>query len=164
MALSLKKKQKIVSKIKKLADESISVVVADFYKINSEKMNTFRKCCQKSEVFVQVVKNTLLRRAFKNTKFQQLESNFCSSTLVAFSKNSPGSAAKVLTKLKKEDIIFKIKGIIFDGKIIHPSKISTLASLPNKKEAIQILLILLQESCILKLIKILSYISKKKKL
>ncbi|CAL4317858.1 50S ribosomal protein L10 [Buchnera aphidicola] len=155
MSVSTLKKKKIIEKINKISKNALSAVVANSKKINVNKINLLRKQARKNGIKITVIKNTLLKKGLENTSFQCLQKTLKEFTLIAFSIEHPGSAAKLLYLFSKENKNFKIKGAAFEGKFISPEKIEKLALIPTYPEAIQKLLITIKESAIGKLIRIL---------
>ncbi|NIH16773.1 MAG: 50S ribosomal protein L10 [Buchnera aphidicola (Periphyllus lyropictus)] len=162
MSINIKKKMEIVKRINKISNYALSAVVANSNKINVNKINNLRKEARKEGVKINIVKNTLLKKAIKNTPFECLKKILKNFTLIAYSINHPGSAAKLLYLFSKENKTFKIKGAAFEGKFINPKKIKKLSLIPTYKEAIQKLIIIIKELAIGKLVRLLMSIKKKK--
>lgn len=158
MSANLQKKKIIIEKIKKISKKSLSAVVAHSNKINVNQINILRKKARKNGVKINVVKNTLLKKAIQNTPFQCLEKTLQKFTLIAHSIENPGSAAKLLYEFSKENKTFTIKGAAFDGKFINSNNIEKLALIPTYKESIQKLIFILKEITIVKLIRTLQAI------
>ena len=91
-----------------------------------------------------VAKNTLLRRAVKDTRFAALESQLGGSVGLILSYADPVELAKTVSSLKDLGEKFKIRGGVLDGKPLTPEEISALASLPPREVILAQLLGLLQ--------------------
>ncbi|CAL4317877.1 50S ribosomal protein L10 [Buchnera aphidicola (Periphyllus testudinaceus)] len=162
MSINIKKKKKIINEIKKISENSLSAVIADPKKINSNKINILRKNARKNNVKIKVIKNTLLKKAIHKTQFECLKKKLKNFTLIAYSIKNPGSAAKLLYLFSKENKTFKIKGAAFEGKFIKSKKIKKLVSIPTYKESIQKLMFTIKEATIGKLVRTLMSIKNKK--
>lgn len=162
MSVNLQKKKIIIEKIKKISKKSLSAVVANSNQIGVNKINILRKKARKNGVKINVVKNTLLKKAIQNTPFDCLKKTLHKFTLIAHSIDHPGSAAKLLYLFSKKNKTFKIKGAAFEGKFIDPKNIEKLALIPTYKESIQKLMFTLKEAAIGKFVRILRAIKIKK--
>ena len=97
MALNLQDKQAIVAEVNEAAKGALSAVVADSRGVTVEKMTELRKNAREAGVTMRVVRNTLLRRAVEGTEFECLKDAFTGPTLIAFSNEHPGAAARLFT-------------------------------------------------------------------
>ena len=77
-----------------------------------------------------VSKNTLTKRAIKDTSFEVLEKFFVGPTSVAYS-NDPVSTSKAIVDFAKDNENLKVLGGAMDGKEISLNEIKQLASLPS---------------------------------
>jgi large subunit ribosomal protein L10 len=95
-------------------------------------------------VYVRVVRNTLARRAVEGTDFECLKDSFVGPTLIAFSNEHPGAAARLLKTFAKENDKFEVKALAFNGELIPAGDIDRLATLPTYDEAIAKLMSVIQ--------------------
>lgn len=91
-----------------------------------------------------VAKNTLLRRAVKDTKFAPLESALGGSVGLILSYADPVELAKTVTSFKELGEKFKLRAGVIDGRALTPAEINDLASLPPREVVLAQLLGLLQ--------------------
>ncbi|EPE37514.1 50S ribosomal protein L10 [Candidatus Photodesmus anomalopis] len=159
MALNLKMKEKIVSEVNKAASNALSVVVVDSRGIKVREMTNLRKKARESGVHIKVVRNTLARRAVLGTSYECLISTFIGPTLIAFSNEHPGSAARLLKTFIKENKSLKIKSSAFEGAIAN---FDVLATLPTYNEAILRLMLCMKEASSGKLVRTMDAIRNKK--
>lgn len=136
MALKLDGKQVIVAEVNEVAKVALSSVVADARGVTVDKMTHLRKQAREAGVVVRTVRNTLLRRAVVGTDFEVLAETFTGPTLIAFSNEHPGAAARIFKDFAKDNKNFEIKGAAFNGEFIPASNIDVLASLPTLDEAL----------------------------
>ena len=61
-------------------------------------------------------------------------------TILAFSQEDPGAAARVLKDFAKENDNFEIKALSVGGKLLEASQIDVLAKLPTHDQALSILM------------------------
>lgn len=136
MALKLEGKQVIVAEVNEAAKVALSSVVADARGVTVDKMTQLRKSAREAGVTVRTVRNTLLRLAVKGTDYECLTETFAGPTLIAFSNEHPGAAARIFRDFAKDNKNFEIKGAAFNGEFIPASNIDVLASLPTREEAL----------------------------
>ena len=137
MALTLEEKKEIVADINQLANDSSSLVIADARGLNVSEANALRSEGYKANVSFRVVKNTLVRLSLKGTSYEDIDDDYINGpTMLAFSYEEPGAAAKILKTFAKKNENLNIKGLSIDGKHFNGSEINKLATLPTFIEAI----------------------------
>lgn len=156
MALNLQDKQAIVAEVSEVAKGALSAVVADSRGVTVAKMTELRKACREAGVTVRVVRNTLLRRAVEGTSYEVLKDAFVGPTLIAFSAEHPGAAARLFKDFAKANPAFEIKAAAFEGEFIPGSNIDRLATLPTYDEAIARLMATMKEASSGKLVRTLA--------
>ncbi|CUX97375.1 50S ribosomal protein L10 [Candidatus Hoaglandella endobia] len=162
MALNLQDKQAIVAKVSKIAKSALSVVIADSCGITVDKMTELRKAGRKAGIYMRVIRNTLMRRVVKGTTFECLKSTFVGPTLVAFSNEHPGAAARLFKVFSNKNDNFKIKAAAFEGELILASQIDKLATMPTYDEVIVHLMLTIQEASAVKLVRLLAVLRNQK--
>jgi len=91
-----------------------------------------------------VVKNTLALRAAKQTKMEQLESFFQGPTAIAYHPKDVVGLAKLLTEIGKGNPNFEFKAALVEGKVVSPSEIQAIASMPSREVMLSKLVFLLK--------------------
>jgi large subunit ribosomal protein L10 len=91
-----------------------------------------------------VTKNTLLRRAIKDTNFALLDGHLGGPVGLILSYADPVELAKTVSSFKDFGEKFKIRGGVLDGKPLTPAEINELANLPPREVIMAQLLGLLQ--------------------
>lgn len=152
----------IVALIHKNTSSALSAIIADFRGISVNTITKLRKKALKSDVTINVVKNTLLKKALKNTNFNFFSKKIKGPTLIAFSMKHPGSAAKLFKNFEKENTQFKIKLAAFENKILSNLEIEKLALMPTYNEALVQIMTILKEITVGKLIRTIISIKNKK--
>ncbi|WP_336873936.1 50S ribosomal protein L10, partial [Pseudomonas juntendi] len=84
------------------------------------------------------------KRAVEGTEFSILNDAFKVPTLIAFSNEHPGAAARLFKEFAKGQDKFEIKAAAFDGNFIAANQIDVLATLPTRDEAIAKLMSVIQ--------------------
>ena len=144
MALRLEQKQFIVAEVNEVAVKALSAVLADYRGMTVTQLTSMRKRARESGVYLRVIRNTLARRALQGTEYECLQEAFTGPTLLAFSKEDPGAAARLLKDCAKEYDKLQIKALSIGGKLLAASDIDRLAKLPTKEQALAMLLAVLQ--------------------
>ncbi len=144
MAIKLEDKKAIVAEVNEAAKASLSAVVADARGVTVGAMTGLRKEAREAGVYVRVVRNTLLRRAVEGTEYESLAETFTGPTLIAFSNEHPGAAARIFKEFAKNEKEFEIKGAAFEGNFIAANQIDVLATLPTFDEAVSQLMSVIQ--------------------
>lgn len=161
MGLNLQKKKTIVANMHKTANLALSAIIADSRGIIANKINYLRKKSRKNGIIFNVVRNNLLKLAFKGTQFECLKKKLSGPILIAFSMEHPGSAARILKKFSIENKNFKIIGAALKSKSLSSSKIDQLAAMPTYKESIIYIIKIMQEITLGKLLRTLIAIKEK---
>ncbi|MGK2946384.1 MAG: 50S ribosomal protein L10 [Candidatus Malihini olakiniferum] len=162
MVLSIQDKQAIIAEVSEIAKSALSAVVADSRGVTVDKMTELRKASLDAGVYMRVVRNTLLRRVVKCTPFECLKDTFVGPTLIAYSMEHPGTAARLFKEFAKANANFKVKAAAFKGELIPSDQIDRLATLPTYEEAIARLMATMKEASVGKLVRTLSAIRDQK--
>ena len=136
MAIRLEEKKQIVSEVNEAATSALSAVIADYRGVTVADMTELRKAARENRVFLKVVRNTLLKRAVEGTEYECLNEELVGPTILAFSMEDPGAAARVLKDFGKEHQEFEIKALSVGGKLLPASQIDVLAKLPTYDQAV----------------------------
>lgn len=140
MAIRLEDKKQIVSEVNQAANSALSAVLADYRGVTVEEMTALRKTARDNKVFLRVVRNTLLKRAVADTEFECISEVLVGPTILAFSQEDPGAAARVLKDFAKANQEFQIKALSVGGELLDASQLDRLANLPTRDEALALLM------------------------
>ncbi len=143
MAIRLEDKQQIVSEVSEAAKSALSAVVADYRGVTVTDLTSLRKAARNGGVYLRVVRNTLARRAVVGTEFECLTPALKGPTILAFSREDPGAAARVIKDFAKGNEKFNVKALAIGGKLLPAEQIDVLASLPTYDQAIATLMMLM---------------------
>ncbi len=139
----LKSKQETVSKIIDVAKKSQSIVIAEYRGLTVSELTELRRELLKNKASLNVYKNTLVSRAFKELKLS-LDEHLTGPNAYVFSEEITGGPS-VLQKFSKKHKKLVIKAGVIDGKIATKDEIKTIASLPSKEGLISMFLCCLKE-------------------
>ena len=144
MTLSLAEKKDVVSEFTQLASNALLAVVADYSGLTVAEMTDLRANARENDVELRVVKNTLSRRALKNTQFKVLHEVLNGCILIALSKKEPNDAAKLLRDFSKKHDKLEVKALSVDGKLLPANAIDRIANLPTREVALSKLLFMMK--------------------
>lgn len=130
-----------------IADElrgATSVVVIDYLGLTVEEITNLRKQLRDSGVKMQVVKNTILRRAVVEAGIEGLEETFVGPSAVVYSADEVVAPAKIVAEFAEKASKLSIKGGLIEGKAASVDDINALAKLPDRDGLLSMLLSVLQ--------------------
>lgn len=162
MALGLEDKKAIVAEVTEAAKGALSAVAADSRGVTVAKMTALRKSAREAGVYMRVVRNTLLIRSVEGSDFECMKDVFVGPTLIAFSNEHPGAAARLFKEFAKANDKFSIKGGAFQGEFIPAAQIDRLATLPTYEEALAKLMATMKEAAAGKLVRTFAALRDKK--
>ena len=144
MALRLEDKKALVAEVNEVATGALSAIAADYRGMTVEQMTEFRAKARNEGVYVRVVKNTLAKRAIDGTEFECLADSLTGPIILAFSKDDPGAAARIVKDFAKTCEQLVTQAVAIGGTAYPASDLDRLAKLPTLDQARGQLLGLLQ--------------------
>ena len=161
MALNIEDKKAIVAEVAEVAKKAVSAVTADSCGIPVATLTKLRKEARENNVYLHVVRNTLLARALEGTEFECIKDSCKGPTTIGLSLDHPGAAARIFKNFAKSCDTFKVKALAFEGKAYDSKDIDVLATLPTYEEAIAHLMATLKEAAAGKLVRTLAALGDK---
>jgi large subunit ribosomal protein L10 len=140
MALRLEDKKALVKEVNAVAGDSVTAVAAEYRGLSVAEMTELRKEARNAGVYMRVVKNTLARRAVEGTEFECMQETLKGPILLAFAKEDPGAAARVIKNFAKEHDALQAVSLSAGGQLLPASDLATLADLPTLDQARAMLL------------------------
>lgn len=140
MALNLDDKKAIVAEVAGVAASAHSAIAAEYSGLSAAQMTQLRADARSQGVYLRVVRNTLARRALEGTDFACMQPVLVGPLVLAFSREEPGAAARVVKAFAKTNERFAVKVIAVGGKLLDASGLERLASMPTKEQAIAMLM------------------------
>ncbi len=144
MAIGLEDKKAIVAEVNEAAGGALSAVLADYRGVTATDMTTLRKQARENGVYLRVVRNTLTKLAVGGTDFECIKDALVGPTILAFSMEDPGAAARLLKDFAKENKEFEIKALAVGGELLGAEQIDRLAKLPTRDQALGMLASVIQ--------------------
>lgn len=140
MALRLEDKKKLVAEVNAVAGDSVTAVAAEYRGLSVAEMTELRRQARNAGVYLRVVKNTLARRAIEGTDFECMQDTLKGPILLAFAKEDPGAAARVIKDFAKGHEALQAVSLSAGGQLLPGSDLSKLADLPTLDQARAMLL------------------------
>ena len=144
MALRLEQKQAIVAEVNEAAQNALAAVLSDYRGLTVAEMTEMRAKARANGVYLRVIRNTLAKRAIAGTEYECLNEAFVGPTMVAFSQEDPGAAARLIKDYAKEFDALEVKALSIGGELLEASQLDRVATLPTRDEALALLMSVMQ--------------------
>ena len=144
--MNKKEKNEMIVTLEGMLNDNKNFYLADISGLTAEENSALRRLCFKREVSLQVVKNTLLKKAFEtnDADFSELYSVLVGNTSI-MQAEEPNSAAKVIKEFRKKNEKPILKAAYLEESLyIGDDNLSALADLKSKNELIGDIITLLQ--------------------
>ncbi|MFA9951071.1 50S ribosomal protein L10 [Dentiradicibacter hellwigii] len=139
MGLNLDDKKAVVAEVSAQVSNAQTIVVAEYSGIAVGSLTKLRAQARKSDVYLRVLKNTLVRRAVEGSPFADLAAHLTGPLIYSISAD-PVAAAKVLNEYAKADPKLVLKAGCYAGKVLDKAGVQALASIPSRDELLAKLL------------------------
>jgi large subunit ribosomal protein L10 len=137
-------KQEIVQSLSQQFGATRSLFLIDYRGLKVVDATELRRKIREFNGSYVVVKNTLALRAAQDHGLEQIASYLEGPTAVAFHQRDVVGMAKLLTELAKSYPNFQFKAALIEGKVVPPSEIQKIASLPSREVLLSKLVFLLK--------------------
>jgi len=144
MPLNLEDKKALVQEVSAVAAKAQSVVAAEYRGITVSQMTELRAKARGQGVYMRVVKNTLARKALAGTTFETIGPKLKGPLVLAFSKDDPGAAARVVKDFAKTNDKLVPTLVSIGGQVLSAKELEKVANLPTREQALAQLLGLLK--------------------
>jgi large subunit ribosomal protein L10 len=135
MPLNLEDKKELVAEVTEVAKTALSVVAAEYRGLTVSQMTDLRSKARASGVYMRVVKNTLARKAFAGTAFEPVGPKLKGPLVLAFSKDDPGAAARVVKAFSKDNEKLVATLVSLGGEVLPGKDLEKVATLPTRDQA-----------------------------
>src|ERR1700746_1116588 len=140
MALNLEDKKAVVAEVAAVAATAQSVVAAEYRGLTVGQLTELRAKGRKQAVYMRVVKNTLARKALAAPSFEPVGPKLKGPLVLAFSKDDPGAAARVVKAFAKDNEKLVATLVSIGGDVLPGNELDKVASLPTREQALSLLL------------------------
>ena len=140
MPLNLEDKKALVTEMSAIAAGAQSMVAAEYRGLSVGQMTELRAKARAQGVYLRIVKNTLARKALTGTSFEQVGPRLKGPLVLAFSKDDPGAAARVVKAFAKDNEKLVATLVSLGGQVLPGTDVDKVASLPTREQALSQLL------------------------
>ena len=144
MKASIEEKAKSVAAVQEKFKAAKMAIVTEYRGLTVAQMTRLRREIRKASGEYQVIKNTLVRRALKDSPYGSLDRLLEGPTGWVFGYEDPITLSKALVKFIEENQKLAIKGGLFEGEFMDQAKVKILAQMPSRPELQAMLLALMQ--------------------
>lgn len=130
------KKREIVEQLKAELGDVTSVFLCNFSGLTVDKDTEMRKSMREAGVSYAVHKNTLLKLAFADTDFAQVNDHLKGNTAIVHGNEDIVGVAKLIRDYAKKNEAFQFKAGVVEGQVIDVAGLDTLAEMPSKEELV----------------------------
>lgn len=139
MGLNLEQKKAMVAEVSAQVGDAQAIIVAEYRGLEVGVMTDLRAKARNAGMYLRVLKNTLVRRAVKDTPFEKLAESMIGPLIYGISSD-PVASAKVLNDFAKANDKFVIKAGGLPNSVISAKEVTALANLPSREQLIATLL------------------------
>ena len=140
MPLNLEDKKALVAEVAQVAAKAQSVVAAQYRGLTVTQMTDLRAKARAGGVYMRVVKNTLARKAMAGTTFESMGPQLKGPLVLAFSKDDPGAAARLIKDFAKTNDKLIPTLVSIGGSVLPGKDLDKVANLPTRDQALSLLL------------------------
>lgn len=127
-------KAETVAAVHELLKAAKMAIVTEYRGLTVAQMTYLRREIRGASGEYQVIKNTLVRRALKDTPFGDLEKLLEGPNGWVFAYDDPVVLSKALIKFADSNEKLAIKGGVFEGRFMNPAEVKVLSQMPSKPE------------------------------
>jgi len=133
MGMTRARKQEEITNLKETLEGSEIVVLTQNTGLDAKSITDLRLEMRKNDVQFKIVKNTLVKIAAKDTRYEQITDMFAGPVGMATSQD-PVAAAKVAHNFAKDNKKLLIIGGAYGDMVLDEAGVKQLASLPSLDE------------------------------
>lgn len=126
-------KEVTAKRIKESIKESGNFFVIHYSKLSSPDLSNLRQSLRGANAKFFVIKNSVARRALKDTGLEALTAHIDGPCGMVFIKEDPVNVSKVLCNFAKTHEPLKLKGGVVEERILQDKDIEALSRLPSKE-------------------------------
>ncbi len=142
--VSREEKELQIKEVAENLQSAASIVVVDYLGLTVAEVTELRKQLREAGVKMEVVKNTMLRRAAEKAELAELNEVFVGPTAIVYSEEEVVAPAKIVAEFAKNAEALTIKGGTIEGEVASVEQIQALAKLPDREGLLSMLLSVLQ--------------------
>ena len=127
-------KKPIVEEIKANLEGAATAVVVDYRGLTVEQDTILRKELREAGVQYKVYKNTMMKRAFAGTDYEELSQHLEGTNALAISTTDATAPARILAKYAKQFPALELIAGVVEGNYNDQAGIQALSQVPSREE------------------------------
>lgn len=132
MPLNREGKQAVVAEVAAQIAQTQTMILAEYRGMTVDDLTRLRLSAREQQVYLRVLKNTLVRRAVAGTPFAPLAEQMIGPLIYSFSTDAV-TAAKVIHDFAKNNDKLVIRSGFYEGKVMDQAAVKSLASIPSRE-------------------------------
>lgn len=133
MSSNLENKKTVVAGVSETLGKAQTFVAAAYHGVTVENLTVTRAKARAANVYLHVLKNTLVRKAVADTKFAPIADKLVGPLIYAISED-PVAAAKIIGDFAKDNEAVQIVAGMYNELLLDVKGIKHLASIPSRNE------------------------------
>jgi large subunit ribosomal protein L10 len=130
LAITKERKQALVAEYRDRLERSKAVVLASFSGLSVKDMEEIRRKLREQGGELHVVKNRLVRLAFREAGLPVPEEALTGTTVMGYAPDDAPGLAKTIVDAAKASEFIRVKGGVIDGVLYGARQVEMLADLP----------------------------------
>lgn len=130
MAITRQKKEEVVAGVRKAAQDSSTVVFANFKRLTVNQQNELRRALRAQNIGYTVAKKTLVRLAMEGM-YSGTAPQLDGEVSIVYGADELAPARELLVFVKKYPEQLAFAGGVFGGKYMSKEEITSIASIPG---------------------------------
>jgi large subunit ribosomal protein L10 len=132
MPSTRKQREETVAQLSKDLENVQGLVVAEYKGVKTPELNELRGRLRPLKSTCRVVKNTLAKRALKNSGIAGIDPFFDGQSALIIQKGDAMASFKVVVEFERGHENYKIRAGYMNGQVLKPAELKVLAALPPK--------------------------------
>jgi large subunit ribosomal protein L10 len=129
---NVKKKEELVGVLSDRFQTVNAAIVSHYAGTTVEQMTSLRNNLREHGVEMRIVKNSLAKRAIKDTDLEPLTDHLTGPTALAYCDDDPVALAKALNDFAGENEQFVIQAGVLRGQLLEKAQVVELAKTPSR--------------------------------
>ena len=126
-------KQHIMDEIEADIKKRPNIFITHYMGLTTSELEALRKDLDKGSASYFVVKNSLTKKVLQKLRLDDAANLIDGGIGLSLAGDDIITACKVLAKFSKDHSKLKITAAVFDGKLVSPEKVNSIASLPSRE-------------------------------
>jgi large subunit ribosomal protein L10 len=120
------------NRIKDYLKDSSAVIIIKYSGLSSPDLSSLRQSLKSTQARMFVVKNSVARRALKNSGLETIVKSIEGPCGIIFSKDEPVEPSRVLFNFSKDHERLKVEGGVLKDRVLEKKDIEAMSKLPTK--------------------------------